>query len=477
MGKCFGKCPPCQTWNAFSECKVEAPSKTSTSLDFASSVPIQIGKVKSEAASRISTGFSEFNRVLGGGIVAGSAVLLSGDPGVGKSTLLLELAKNITHGASQLSVLSSQLSDSSQSVVGRSVLKTDKLKTGKQGTENRKPKTENRVLYVSGEESEGQIKIRAERIGVKESDNLFIFSNGNLESVIVAAQKINPDLLIIDSIQAMASDNVPGFAGSLPQIRHATSRIVSFAKKNGVPVFIIGHVTKEGEVAGPMSLSHMVDCVLYLESCASTPIKSGQTDSSTRILRAFKNRFGDSSEVGIFAMEERGIVEVRDSGFFMDKNKKRVPGSCLTVVMEGTRPLLCEIQALVVPSNLSYPRRVSNGIASTRIELLLAVMQKHAKIPLDRFDVYVNVVSGLRITETAGDLAACLALVSSFKNKPINAVAIAEIGLLGELKEVSNIKQRMKEAKKFGFKNIITSEKFKFLQDVIISAKDGSASS
>ena len=423
--KWYGRCPSCQSWNTFSEFKAQDSLRKSQALDIASSTePTQIGRIKSEAASRISTGFWELDRVLGGGIVPGSAVLLSGDPGVGKSTLLLELARNVSRAKSQ------------------------------------KPTANSKVLYVSGEESEGQIKIRAERIGIKENDNLFIFSNGNLEHVVSAVEKIKPSLLIIDSIQAITSADIPGFAGSLPQIRHATARIVSFAKKNNTPVFIIGHVTKEGEVAGPMLLSHMVDCVLYLETSASR-------DSGTRILRAFKNRFGDSSEVGIFTMEGSGMAEVSDSSFFMEKSKKRVSGSCLTVVMEGTRPIIVEIQGLVVPSNLSYPRRVSNGIFEKRIELLIAVMQKHAKIPLDRFDVYVNVVSGLRISETSSDLAVCLALVSSFKNKPINAVAISEIGLLGELKSVLNEKARVKEAKKLGFKNIITHSKYGFLGDIM----------
>ena len=425
--KWYGRCPSCQSWNTFSEFKAQDSLRKSQALDIASSTePTQIGRIKSEAASRISTGFWELDRVLGGGIVPGSAVLLSGDPGVGKSTLLLELARNVSRAKSQ------------------------------------KPTANSKVLYVSGEESEGQIKIRAERIGIKENDNLFIFSNGNLENVVSAVEKIKPSLLIIDSIQAITSADIPGFAGSLPQIRHATARIVSFAKKNNTPVFIIGHVTKEGEVAGPMLLSHMVDCVLYLETSASR-------DSGTRILRAFKNRFGDSSEVGIFTMEGSGMAEVSDSSFFMEKSKKRVSGSCLTVVMEGTRPIIVEIQGLVVPSNLSYPRRVSNGIFEKRIELLIAVMQKHAKIPLDRFDVYVNVVSGLRISETSSDLAVCLALISSFKNRPVNAVAISEIGLLGELKSVLNEKARVKEAKKLGFKNIITHSKYGYLGDIIRS--------
>lgn len=316
------------------------------------------------------------------------------------------------------------------------------------------------MLYVSGEESEGQIKIRAERIGVRESDDLLVFANGNIDAVIAAAESVEPDVLIIDSIQTMSSNEFPGFAGSLPQIRHATSRIVSYAKKNSVPVFIVGHVTKEGDVAGPMLLSHMVDCVLYLE---------GESLTGTKILRTFKNRFGDTSEVGIFTMEETGLVEISDTAnFFVDQSKAQVPGSCLTVVMEGSRPIIVEIQALVVPTNLNFARRVANGIAEKRLELLIAVLRKHLRIPVDRFDVFVNVVGGLRITENAVDLAVCMAIVSSFRNKPIKStVAISEVGLLGELKKVINENARVKEAKKLGFKNIISQANFRNLGDII----------
>lgn len=418
----LGKCPDCGNWNTFAEVKIEksTPASPRSALDVStSSAPQTLSKIKSSAAVRVPTHFAELDRVLGGGIVPGSAILLSGDPGIGKSTLLLELARNIAQGKS-----------------GR------------------------RVLYVSGEESEAQIKIRAERIGVKKSDHLFIFSSGDTEQVLSAAGKLKPQLLIIDSIQTMSSAEFPGFAGSLPQLRHATSRIVSYAKKNNVPAFIIGHVTKEGEIAGPMLLSHMVDTVLYLE---------GEALTGTKILRAFKNRFGDTSEVGLFAMEDSGLVEISNTeSFFINKNNKAVPGSCLTVVMEGTRPLLVEIQALVVPSNLSFPRRVAIGIAEKRLELLLAIMQKHLKIPLDRMDVFINVVGGLKITETAVDAAVVLACASSYKNKPLKStVAIAEVGLLGEVKSVLNEKARMAEAKKLGLKNIKTASSFSYLSDII----------
>jgi len=435
--KWYGRCPNCQAWNSFSEVAAGASGPGGPpawrGLDIAtSSAPVEIGKIKSAGLTRLSTGFAEFDRVLGGGVVAGSAILLSGDPGIGKSTLLLQIAGNVTGG-----------------------------NVGKVGRQSKKGNGAGRkVLYVSGEESEGQIKIRAERIGISDKNNMLVMANGNIEQVIAAAEKSKPDFLIIDSIQTMSSDEFPGFAGSLPQLRHATSRIVSYAKKNSVPVFIIGHVTKEGEIAGPMLLSHMVDCVLYLE---------GESLTGTKILRSFKNRFGDTTEVGIFVMEEKGLVEVSDSSnFFMENSKKTVPGTCISIIMEGSRPLAVEIQALVVPSRLSFPRRVSNGISEKRVELLLAVIQKHLKVPIDRMDVFINVVGGLKITETGSDLAACLAILSSYKNKAMpGTIAIGEVGLLGEVKKVINDQSRIKEAKKLGAKKIISVENYKNLGDII----------
>ncbi|OGH12888.1 MAG: DNA repair protein RadA [Candidatus Levybacteria bacterium RIFCSPHIGHO2_01_FULL_40_10] len=438
-GKWLGRCPDCSAWNTFAEVVVQEVSKTrgKSLIDITSSAsPVQISKVKSVRQSRISTGFSEFDRVLGGGVVAGSVVLLSGDPGIGKSTLLLEIAINVADRTSH------------------GVVRKD---------DNRKAKTEGpKVLYITGEESESQVKLRAERIlgSKRDPESLFVFSTGDIEAAIAACEKVNADLIIVDSIQTMATESFPGFPGSLPQIRHSTSRLVSYAKKNSVPVFLIGHVTKEGIVAGPMLLSHMVDTVLYLE---------GESLTGTKILRSFKNRFGDTSEVGIFTMEEVGLVQISDTAnFFMENAKNSVPGSCLTVVMEGSRPIIVEIQALVVPSNLSFPRRVSNGISEKRLELLLAVIQKHLKTPLDRMDVFVNVVGGLKITETAADFAVCMAILSSFKNKALpGAVAIAEVGLLGELKKVLNESSRIKEAKKLGFKRIYSVSNFRYLSDII----------
>ena len=423
-GKWYGRCPECSNWNTFQEVQVTDVKKSYAKETFASSSsPISLPQVESVSENRLSTENPEFDRVLGGGkggsgIVPGSVILLSGDPGVGKSTILLQLS----------------------------------LTLSAQGK---------KILYITGEESESQVKLRAERIGnIEKSKSLFIFSTTDIDNAVDICAKEKPDLVIVDSIQTMASTSFPGFPGSVPQIRYATSRLVSFAKRTHTPVILVGHVTKEGIVAGPMILSHMVDTVLYLE---------GEKLTGTRILRAFKNRFGDTSEVGIFIMEEKGLIGLADaSEFFVDKNDQKVAGACLTVVMEGTRPLLVEVQALTVPTTLSFPRRVANGIADRRLELLLAVLQKTCKIPLDRHDVFINVVGGLKISETASDLAVCLAIISSFQNKPLRGlIAISEVGLLGELKTVVNLEKRIKEAKKFGFKKILTVKDAAFISSIV----------
>lgn len=466
-GKWLGRCPECSTWNSFSEIKIEEPGgpkrKGSVLFDVSSSSsPQSIEKIKSANLSRIPTGFSEFDRVLGGGIVPGSVILLSGDPGIGKSTLLLELAVNVAQKTQKTQTVRKLRKPDS-----RTIRISDSSGVPTRRHSESSEFSENRVLYISGEESESQIKLRAERIETKDVSTLLLLSTGNIDATVKAAYDTKPDLLIVDSIQSMATEELPGFPGSIPQIRHATSRLVSFAKKNHVPVFIIGHVTKEGVVAGPMLLSHMVDCVLYFEGSASAGALPS-AESGTRILRSFKNRFGDVSEVGLFTMEETGLSEVKSPAFFMDRKNQNVPGSCLTVVMEGSRPIIVEIQALIAPSTLSFPRRVSAGISITRLELLLAVIQKHIKIPVERMDVYINVAGGLRITETATDLAVILAVISSYKNKPLgDTFAISEVGLLGELKGVLNQKARIKEASKLGGKKIITPESGKFLSGII----------
>lgn len=424
--KWLGLCPECQNWNTFQEMTIPDAKKSLgvRSVDVIKNVQT-IGQIKSTSLERISTGIQEFDRVLGGsenyqGIVPGEVVLLSGDPGIGKSTIMLQIAINIAS-------------------------------TGK------------RILYVSGEESESQIKIRAERIAIDSNllkYDLFILSSTDIDQAVSVATDKKVDFLIIDSIQTVASSETNGFPGSLPQLRYSTLKLVNFAKSSHIPVFFIGHVTKEGTIAGPQLLAHMVDCVLYLE---------GESLTGTRILRALKNRFGDTSEVGIFIMEEKGLSEITNmKDFFLGNSEKSVPGSCITVVMEGSRPLLVEVQALAVPSGLAFPRRVAQGISEKRIELLLAVLQRHGTIKADKYDVFVNVVGGLKLTETASDLAICLAIASSIKGIALaQVVAVAEVGLLGETKSVINLEKRIKEAKKFGYKNILTFKDAPYLKKAL----------
>lgn len=434
----MGKCPECSSWNTLSEFKIAQETKSSSRNLPNSKPPEKIGNIKIDNVLRLSTGFSELDRVLGkeatGGIVPGSVVLLSGDPGIGKSTLLLQVALNLARSTLRIT--------------------GDKEK-------NHMPRATSKVLYITGEESEAQITMRAKRL-IKNNDldktNLFILATSNIDAAIEYTQKEKYILVIVDSIQTMESGSVPGYAGSIPQVRHATGRLVAFAKSSGIPVVIVGHVTKDGMVAGPMVLSHMVDTVLYLE---------GEKRTGVRILRAFKNRFGDTQEVGIFAMEEYGLKEITDLSELFLGDEVGSSGSCVAVLLEGSRPILVEIQSLVVNSSLACPRRVAAGVSEKRLELLLAILQKHAKLPIDRYDVFVNVVGGFKITEPASDLAVCLAIASSFNGKPISKLAaIAEVGLLGEIKKVVQLEKRVKEAKKFGYQTL-THETSKSIVDVI----------
>jgi DNA repair protein RadA/Sms len=422
--KWYGKCPECQGWSTFAEIKVESEPKGSKPNTVTKVEKVlKISDIAGSTKIRIPTGFEEFNRVLGGGMVPGEVMLLSGDPGIGKSTILLQVALHIAAQKGQT------------------------------------------VLYVTGEESEDQVKMRAERIVDAKNlavSNLFILASSDIDGIAKLIQSQKPSLVIVDSIQTMASQQLPGFPGSVPQIRYCTQALVEVAKYHSIPTILVGHVTKEGIVAGPMVLSHMVDAVLYLE---------GEPFSGTRILRAFKNRFGDVSEVGIFVMEEKGLVEITNiSEFFLEKKDETVPGSCGAVIIEGSRPILVELQALVVPTALSFPRRVVNGVQAQRVELLLAVIQKHARVDLSRFDVYINVVGGLKVGETASDLAVALAIVSSFKNKPLGkTAAIAEVGLQGELRHIVQLEKRIKEAQKFGYDHIISPKGFKTIANVVQS--------
>lgn len=407
--------------------------------------PKKISEIEVSHTVRMSTGFSEFDRVLGaetnppagGGIVPGSIVLLSGDPGIGKSTLLLQTAINLAKARGPVEGFPPASAHSLRSTARVS------------GALPPSPPLANRkILYVTGEESEAQVTMRAKRLSKKplSSIGLFILATSNIDTVLEHATRETYDLVIIDSIQTMESGNVPGYAGSIPQVRHATGRLTSLAKNSNTPVILIGHVTKEGMVAGPQTLSHMVDTVLYLE---------GEKMTGVRILRAFKNRFGDTSEVGIFGMEEYGLKEITDLSELFLGDTVQSPGSCVAVIMEGSRSILAEVQALTVSSNLPYPRRVASGILEKRLELLLAILQKHARLPVDKFDVFVNVVGGFKITEPSADLAVCLAIFSSLKARKLGKIAaIGEVGLLGEIKKVLNLSKRVKEAEKFKFKTV-----------------------
>lgn len=413
----LGKCPECGNWNSFKEIKTggfdlksEIHSLSSEKLE-----PKKLSEIKFESKDRIVTGFAEMDSVLGGGIVRGSVTLLAGDPGIGKSTLLLQLALNITKGP---------------------------------------------VLYISGEESEQQIKMRAQRLSKKDTQNLLLISLRNTDAALQVIENIKPALVIVDSIQTMESENLTGLSGSVGQVRYATGELIKLAKALNIPIIIVGHVTKEGMVAGPMVLSHMVDTLLFLE---------GEKFTGIRILRSLKNRFGSIDEVGVFNMESGGMTEIRNpESLFIEKKKEETPGSILVVTLEGTRAFLVEIQALVVFSKLPMPRRVASGIDGRRLELLLAVLQKHARLPIDTTDVYVNVAGGLKLSDPASDLGICLAVFSSFRNIPTSSlVAISEVGLLGELRQVSNFEKRAKEARKLGFKTILGADKYKSLNQII----------
>jgi DNA repair protein RadA/Sms len=422
----LGKCPECGMWNSLREIRISSLAKASSDRQNSSRStalniePKRLDQIKFQKKQRLLTGFSEFDGVLGGGIVKGSAILLAGDPGIGKSTLLLQIGLKMA---------------------------------------NEKQK----ILYISGEESEEQVKLRAERVDNKNNLNFLLLSNSNTDLICEVIAKINPALVIIDSIQTMESENVSGLSGSVGQVRYSASNFIKLAKTHGIPVIMVGHVTKEGMVAGPMVLSHMVDTVLFLE---------GEKFTSTRILRSFKNRFGPVDEIGLFAMEDRGIKELNspEQLFSSKSNDNFVTGSVLSVTMEGTRPFLIEIQALVVSSKIPIPRRVASGIDYKRLELLLAVLQKHCSIPLSGMDVFVNVAGGIKISDPGTDLSICLAIISSFQNMKIsNSVGIGEIGLLGEVRRPNSLEKRIKEAKRLGFKNIISSDKFRTLKDVLRS--------
>jgi len=422
----MGKCPECGTWNSLREIKVANSNLTEKrgrlSTASVNSSPKKLSEIKFEKKDRFETGFSEMDGVLGGGIVTGSVILLAGDPGIGKSTLLLQLALSIS-------------------------------------------KKRGEVLYISGEESEQQIKLRALRLSpgqakLKGEDGLLLVSLNNSDAAVDIISTTKPQLVIIDSIQTMESENLTGLSGSVGQVRYAAMEFIKTAKSLNIPVILVGHVTKEGMVAGPMVLSHMVDTVLFLE---------GEKFTRVRILRSLKNRFGPVDEVGVFNMDEEGLTEVKNpEQVFLTIGKESASGSVLTATLEGSRAFMVEIQALAIFSKFPIPRRVATGIDSKRLELLIAVLQKHGKIPTDSMDIYVNVAGGMKLSDPAADLGICLAIFSSIKNVPVNKmVGIAEVGLLGELRPALEFNKRAKEAKKLGFNNILGTDKFRSLNEVI----------
>ena len=417
----LGKCPECGMWNTLKEIQNSKfkIQNNGSSLGKINVEPKRLDQIRFQKKQRLLTGFSELDNVLGGGIVKGSAILLAGDPGIGKSTLLLQIGL--------------------------------KMAT-----------TKEKVLYISGEESEEQIKLRADRIKTsKTNSSLLLLSATNTDLICSIIQKTNPTLVIVDSIQTMESENVAGLSGSVGQVRYAAFQFIKLAKTLGIPVVMVGHVTKEGMVAGPMVLSHMVDTLLFLE---------GEKFTATRILRSLKNRFGPVDEIGLFAMEEQGIKELNNAEqLFLSKDSKdSSTGSILSVTMEGTRAFLVEIQALVVLSKIPIPRRVASGIDYRRLELLLAVLQKHCGLPLSGMDIFVNVAGGIKLSDPAADLSICLAILSSYRNiKLSRKVGIGEVGLLGELRKINSLEKRMKEAKKLGFKDIISYNNFKTLSQAV----------
>lgn len=401
-----GRCPACGAWNTMVERPAEkapkkAPSATrGSALGVALNRPKAMSEVETTDELRFPTGMGELDRVLGGGAVRGSLVLVGGAPGIGKSTLMLQICDHLCRTA--------------------------------------------KVLYVSGEESERQIKLRAERLQVR-GEGLSLLSETNLENVIDAVHTVSPDVLIVDSIQTLYHGDVTAAPGSISQVKECTMALMQLAKGEGLTIFVIGHVNKEGSIAGPKVLEHMVDCVLYFE---------GERHMAYRILRAAKNRFGATNEIGVFEMEDGGLAEVPNpSEAMLAGRPENAPGTCVACVMEGVRPVLAEVQALVVPSTFGNPRRMSNGFDYNRAVLLLAVLEKRGGLLLGNCDAYLNVIGGLSLDEPAADLAAVLAMASSFRDRPVPAdlTAIGEVGLTGELRSVSALGQRLSEVRRLGF--------------------------
>ena len=405
--KWLGKCPDCNSWNTFYEQKIEKYTETNKIEKKINNTPRPLNSYVGQEANRTSTGYLELDRVLGGGLVKGSLILLGGEPGIGKSTLILQLCEKV------------------------------------QG--------EGKVLYVSGEESAEQIKLRADRLEIKNQDLMFL-GETDIDVIKDAISDMKPKLVIIDSIQTMYSDEITAAAGSVSQVREITSQIMRMCKAQQITTIIIGHVTKEGNIAGPRVLEHMVDTVLYLE---------GERYNTYRILRAVKNRFGSTNEIGMFEMREEGMCEVTNpSDILITEREDNPSGSCILASVEGTRPILVEVQALTSQTVFGLPKRTANGFDYNRLAVLIAVLEKKAGLSLGNQDVYLNIAGGMKISEPAADLGIIATVASSYKNVPISqsTVVMGEVGLTGEVRRINLIEKRLKEAEKLGFKTCIIPE-------------------
>ena len=404
--KSLGKCPDCGAWATFVEEEIIQEKKSTKVSILSESKPCLINKIELTQEFRFSTKMEEFDRVLGGGVVQGSLILLAGDPGIGKSTLLLQTTTNLSNS-------------------GR------------------------KVLYVSAEESTSQIKLRAERLDVK-TENLYLYTQTNLDLINQEITEIKPDILVIDSIQAVYTNEITSSPGSVSQIRECTNILMDIAKNKNITVIVVGHVTKDGNIAGPKVLEHMVDTVIYFE---------GDRYKSYRVLRCMKNRFGNTNEVGVFNMQDKGLIEVTNpSGMFLHERAQSItPGSVVIAANEGTRPILVEVQALVGTTPYPSPRRVSNGIDYNRLLMILAVLEKRIGLNLSKQDVYVNVIGGMDVDEPAADLGVALAVATCAKDVIVNpdTVIVGEVGLLGEIRNINYLEKRIQEAQKLGFKKII----------------------
>lgn len=412
--KWLGKCPSCNSWNTFYEEKIQETTLSGKKVNLRErEKPKNLNSIEGKEAIYTKTGYEELDRVLGGGLVKGSLVLIGGEPGIGKSTLILQLANNIAT---------------------------------KEGT----------VLYVSGEESGEQVKLRADRLKVK-NDNIMFLAETDIDNVEAEIMEMRPKLVVIDSIQTMYSNEITSAPGTVSQVREITSRVMRCCKQNQITTILIGHVTKDGNIAGPRVLEHMVDTVLYLE---------GERYFSYRVLRSVKNRFGSTNEVGMFEMQNEGMIEVTNpSSILISEDQEHVPGAAIVSSLEGTRPLLVELQALTTPSVYGIPKRTGNGVDFNKIALLIAVLEKRARLSIGNQDVYVNVVSGMKINEPAVDLGVALVIASSYKNIyiPKDTIIIGEVGLTGEIRSVNMIDKRLKEAEKLGIKKCIIPQNNKKL--------------